>query len=191
MKLVEIRTYRLKPGTADRFIAAFELALPLVRASGMDIVAFGRSDHEHESFYLIRAYDDRGQLETQQAAFYSSDAWLNGPREPLVACLDDYLNTLLWLSEESVEDLRARNGLGKAQVVFVSTITCPECGTKASERMPADACIYFYECTGCAQLLQPRAGDCCVFCSFGDVKCPPIQMSRDCCAASHIQHGRG
>jgi len=111
MKLVEIRTYKLKPGTADRFLAAFQEALPLVRASGMDVVAFGRSDHEHESFYLVRAYADRGQLQAQQAAFYSSAVWRQGPREALISCLDDYLNTLLWLSEQGVEDLRRNNGL--------------------------------------------------------------------------------
>ena len=111
MKLIEIRTYRLKPGTAEAFVAAFRQALPLVRQSGMDVVAFGRSDHEHESFYLIRAFDSREQLEQQQDAFYSSEVWKQGPREALVACLDDYLNTLLWLSPEGVEDLRRGNGL--------------------------------------------------------------------------------
>ncbi|WP_349666169.1 GDCCVxC domain-containing (seleno)protein, partial [Sinorhizobium sp. 6-117] len=25
-------------------------------------------------------------------------------------------------------------------------------------------------------LLRPRPGDCCVFCSFGSVKCPPVQQ---------------
>jgi quinol monooxygenase YgiN len=116
MKLVEIRTYKLKPGSAQRFVSAFQDALPLVRESGMDVVAFGRSDHEHESFYLIRAYSDRAELEEQQDAFYSSDPWRSGPRDPLIACLDDYLNTLVWLSEQSVEDLRANNGLGKLPV---------------------------------------------------------------------------
>lgn len=112
MKLVEIRTYKLKPGASQRFIAAFQEALPLVRQSGMDVVAFGRSDHEHETFYLIRAYDDRAHLEAQQAAFYSSSAWRQGPRAPLLACLDDHLNTLVWLSEQSIDDLRTNNGLG-------------------------------------------------------------------------------
>ena len=115
MKLVEIRTYKLKPGNSEQFLAAFREALPLVRESGMDVVAFGRSDHEHESFYLVRAYKDRAELEAQQDRFYSSDAWRLGPREALLACLDDYLNTLLWLSEQSVEDLRARNGLPMAR----------------------------------------------------------------------------
>ncbi|HEX6930043.1 MAG TPA: NIPSNAP family protein, partial [Gammaproteobacteria bacterium] len=81
-----------------------------------DVVAFGRSDHDHESFYLIRAYNDRTHLEEQQDAFYSSDAWRNGPRDALMACLDDYLNTLLWLSEQGVEDLRSHNGFDRPPV---------------------------------------------------------------------------
>jgi hypothetical protein len=30
-------------------------------------------------------------------------------------------------------------------------------------------------------VLQPKPGDCCVFCSYGDVPCPPIQQERPCC----------
>jgi quinol monooxygenase YgiN len=105
MKLIEIRTYKLKPGYAEQFVEALDRALPLVRAS-MDVVAFGRSDHEQESFYLIRAYDSREALESQQDAFYSSQAWRNGPRQALVECIEHYLNTLLWMSASAVEDLR-------------------------------------------------------------------------------------
>ena len=47
--------------------------------------------------------------------------------------------------------------------------------------MPTDACQFFYECEGCKTLLKPRTGDCCVFCSFGSVKCPPMQEPRSCC----------
>lgn len=56
-----------------------------------------------------------------------------------------------------------------------SKLTCPLCGYQCIETMPTDACWYFYECHGCKALLKPKAGDCCVFCSFGSVKCPPIQ----------------
>ena len=62
-----------------------------------------------------------------------------------------------------------------------SILTCPHCGFAAMEIMPTDACIYFYECTGCRELLRPKAGDCCVFCSYGSVKCPPVQQSGRCC----------
>lgn len=59
-----------------------------------------------------------------------------------------------------------------------STITCPDCGHQATEMMSTDSCQYFYECRGCGALLKPKAGDCCVFCSFGSVPCPPIQLER-------------
>lgn len=65
--------------------------------------------------------------------------------------------------------------------VLRSTITCPHCGRSATETMPTDACIYFWECAGCGDLLRPRAGDCCVYCSYGDVPCPPVQQQRPCC----------
>src|SRR3974377_1480947 len=54
-----------------------------------------------------------------------------------------------------------------------SVITCPKCGTAKLEWMPTDACQFFYECTGCGAMLRPKPGDCCVFCSYGSVPCPP------------------
>jgi hypothetical protein len=69
------------------------------------------------------------------------------------------------------------------ETTLFSVITCPECGAAAREEMPTDACIYFYECKGCGKLLRPTPGDCCVFCSFGSVKCPPIQLEKGCCPA--------
>lgn len=65
--------------------------------------------------------------------------------------------------------------------IFESVLTCPKCGHAKAETMPADACQFFYECTNCHALLRPNAGDCCVYCSFGSVKCPPIQAQQACC----------
>lgn len=68
-----------------------------------------------------------------------------------------------------------------------STLTCPECGARAVETMPTDACQFFYDCKSCGALLRPKPGDCCVYCSFGDTPCPPVQDARaegrtpDCC----------
>jgi hypothetical protein len=69
-------------------------------------------------------------------------------------------------------------------MVLTSTITCPACGHSSSETMPTDACRFFYDCRACGVRLRPRAGDCCVFCSFGDAPCPPIQRSRRMTAGS-------
>ena len=58
-----------------------------------------------------------------------------------------------------------------------SVITCPECGHSEREEMPTDACQFFYFCKGCEARLRPHSGDCCVYCSYGTVPCPPIQLA--------------
>lgn len=70
-------------------------------------------------------------------------------------------------------------------LILESTITCPKCGHRATETMPTAACHFFYDCKACGALLKPKAGDCCVFCSYGSVPCPPIQAGHGgptCCA---------
>jgi len=59
-----------------------------------------------------------------------------------------------------------------------STNTCPECGHASVETMPTDACRYIYVCKQCRARLKPKTGDCCVYCSYGKVPCPPIQVER-------------
>ncbi|MBI1838623.1 MAG: hypothetical protein HYR91_15265 [Flavobacteriia bacterium] len=63
-----------------------------------------------------------------------------------------------------------------------STICCPNCGGESVEVMPIDSCHYFYECKHCQTKLKPKPGDCCVYCSYGSVPCPPIQKNgKSCC----------
>ncbi|MFM0597251.1 GDCCVxC domain-containing (seleno)protein [Paraburkholderia dilworthii] len=59
-----------------------------------------------------------------------------------------------------------------AEILIRSTLTCPRCAHKKAEVMPTNECRWFYECEACRALLTPLAGDCCVFCSYGSVKCP-------------------
>lgn len=61
-----------------------------------------------------------------------------------------------------------------------SVITCPKCGHAQAEEMPTDACQFFYECTACKEVLKPKAGDCCVYCSYGTVRCPSMQTGDGC-----------
>lgn len=64
---------------------------------------------------------------------------------------------------------------------LTAIITCPECGHAVEEVMPTDACLWFYDCKGCGAALKPLPGDCCVFCSYADTPCPPIQTGDACC----------
>ncbi|MDZ7771761.1 MAG: GDCCVxC domain-containing (seleno)protein [Balneolaceae bacterium] len=66
-------------------------------------------------------------------------------------------------------------------VSLTSTITCPECGHRSTEKMPTDSCRFFWECPRCDNLIKPQKGDCCVFCSYGDHPCPPVQKEGESC----------
>ena len=62
-------------------------------------------------------------------------------------------------------------------VVIEARIACPVCGFSQLETMPTNACLHFYRCQGCDELLRPLPGDCCVFCSYADALCPPKQLA--------------
>lgn len=68
-------------------------------------------------------------------------------------------------------------------VNLLSELTCPHCGHSTTETMPTDACQWFYKCEKCNEMLTPQSGDCCVFCSYGSVPCPPMQVGSiaGCC----------
>lgn len=66
------------------------------------------------------------------------------------------------------------------KIILQSVITCPNCGHQKEETMPTDACSWFYECEKCKTILKPLEGDCCVYCSYGTVPCPPIQETGSC-----------
>lgn len=70
--------------------------------------------------------------------------------------------------------------------ILDSVLTCPECGHTSLETMPTDACQWHYQCPACHALLRPKSGDCCVFCSYGSVPCPPMQAEgrHGCCTAT-------
>lgn len=56
-----------------------------------------------------------------------------------------------------------------------ANIKCPNCGAETKEIMPKKKRVYFYACPKCYNILKPKPGECCIFCSYADVKCPAKQ----------------
>ena len=90
---------------------------------------------------------------------------------------------------QTIKELRTSHGIKdkkllglymKKPVILESGITCPKCNFTLRETMPMNACQYYYECMHCKALLHPKANDCCVFCSYGSVKCPPMRLQSNC-----------
>jgi ketosteroid isomerase-like protein len=96
-RTVEIRSYNLKPGTRDRFHQLVERdALPLLQRARIDVVSYGPSLHDADSYFLMRSED----------AFYGSAEWRDGPREAILACIENYTTVVIELDEATLEGFR-------------------------------------------------------------------------------------
>lgn len=106
-RLVEIRSYNLKPGSRTEFHRLVsEKSLPLVKQWRVDVVAFGPSLHDDNSYYLIRAYESLDERQASQDAFYASSDWRLGPREAIVSLIDSDTSIVLDMEASVVDSLR-------------------------------------------------------------------------------------
>ena len=70
------------------------------------MVAHGPSLHDEDSYYVIRRFDSLVQREQSEDAYYSSDDWRQGPREAILALMENYTDIVLELDEVTVQGLR-------------------------------------------------------------------------------------
>ena len=108
-RIVEIRSYNLRPGTQDGFDELLRnTARPMLDQHGTDVVAAGHSLAGENSYYLMRAYRDLADREASQNAFYGSAAWREGPREAVLACIESSTSIVIALDEVTIDALRDR-----------------------------------------------------------------------------------
>ena len=72
----------------------------------VDVLAYGPSLHDQDSYYLMRRYDSLAQREESENEFYGSDEWRQGPREAILALIETYTEVVLELNDGAVERLR-------------------------------------------------------------------------------------
>ena len=106
-RVVEIRTYRLLPGTRPEYDRLFlEEALPLLRRFEIDVVAAGPSIDDPDGYFLIRSFADLADRERREDRFYSSREWREGPREAVLEKIDVYTDAVVELDAATIEGLR-------------------------------------------------------------------------------------
>jgi hypothetical protein len=107
--VVEIRCYNLQPGARDAFHKRFvEKALPMLHRFKVDVVAYGPSRADADSYFLIRSFPSVEARQKSEDAFYGSDEWKQGIRE---ATLADIVNYTTIVRSVDAETLRAMRNL--------------------------------------------------------------------------------
>jgi len=106
-RFVEIRSYNLKPGSRDELHRLMtERALPMLERWRVDVVDYGPSIHDADSYFLIRAYDSLEDRQQSQDRFYGSAEWRQGPREPILELIESYTSVVLEMDDATVRGLR-------------------------------------------------------------------------------------
>ena len=107
-RVVEIRTYNLKPGTRADFHALVHAeAVPMLKRWNVDVVACAPSPHDEDSYYLMRSYANLEDRQQSQDAFYGSEEWLQGPRNAILAFIDSYTSAVIEVDDATLQGLRA------------------------------------------------------------------------------------
>jgi hypothetical protein len=56
-----------------------------------------------------------------------------------------------------------------------ANLTCPMCSNTYEVEMPNNYCQIRFQCVKCGKNIIPKKHDCCIFCSYADRNCPPMQ----------------
>ena len=103
--IIEMRTYRLKPGTRARFLEIFHSkSVPAHHAIGMRVLGPFLSVEDPDAFFFMRGFPDLPSREPMKAQFYEGPLWkteLEGLLMPMiekydVALVDDPDSLIHW-----------------------------------------------------------------------------------------------
>ena len=72
----------------------------------VDVVRYGASLHDEDTYYLMRAYASLDDCQQSQDAFYGSDEWKLGPSESIIAPIENYTSVVIGMDKSTVDELR-------------------------------------------------------------------------------------
>jgi hypothetical protein len=105
--IIDILCLRLKPGTRIIFNKLYEqLSVPMLKRWKVDLIAYGPSLHEEDTYVVVRRYSNMAERKQSQDAYYESDEWKKGPRETILAFIDGYTSVVIPENVELVEGFR-------------------------------------------------------------------------------------
>jgi hypothetical protein len=101
--IIEMRTYRIKPGLRTEFLEIFESkSLPEHQKIGMKILGPFLSVQDDDTFFFMRAFPDLASREPMKGQFYDGELWKEELEQKLMPMIEKY----------DVVVVEAKEGLG-------------------------------------------------------------------------------
>jgi hypothetical protein len=89
--IIEMRTYKTKPGKRAEFLAIFRSkSIPAHAAIGMKILGPFPSIEDPDTFFFMRGFPDLASREPMKAKFYEGELWKQELEGVLMPMLEKY-----------------------------------------------------------------------------------------------------
>jgi len=89
--IIEMRTYKLKPGKREEFIEIFRTkSMPAHAEIGMRILGPWLSIEDPDIFFFMRGFPDLASREPMKAKFYEGELWKNELEQVLMPMIEKY-----------------------------------------------------------------------------------------------------
>jgi hypothetical protein len=106
MMIVEVRTYRIKPGRRTDFIRFFEMrSVPALRSHGMNVLGPLLDLENPNRFVWLRIFPFLDERDRMKTAFYEGPEWKNELEAIAMPMLESYDVTLCETSPGCVFDV--------------------------------------------------------------------------------------
>jgi hypothetical protein len=91
MMIVEVRSYRIKPGLRGEFVKLFETrAIPAQRSHGMQILGPLLDLENPNKFVFLRSFPSLDERDRMKDAFYEGELWKNELESIAMPMIDSY-----------------------------------------------------------------------------------------------------
>ena len=89
--IIEMRTYKIKPGKRAEFLEIFRTrSMPAHATIGMKILGPFLSLDDEDTFFFMRGFPDLSSREPMKARFYEGNLWKNELERVLLPMIDKY-----------------------------------------------------------------------------------------------------
>lgn len=106
--IVEIRTYRIKPGMRERFLAFFRNeAVPLQRSLGIRVIGPFVDMEDPDGVVWARAFPSLADRDRMKAELYEGDKWIRELEGVVMPMLESYHSVLAETPEWFIDEFAA------------------------------------------------------------------------------------
>ena len=89
--IIEMRTYKLKPGSRSEFLEIFRSkSMPAHAEVGMKILGPWLSIEDPDTFFFMRGFPDLASRDPMKEKFYEGELWKNELEHVLMPMIEKY-----------------------------------------------------------------------------------------------------